>query len=57
VSYQSEDSYLNLLHTCGLSYQQAERVYRSRPSEADFAQFEADLGKKPPISCKITPMG
>lgn len=46
VSYHSADSYLNLLHACGLSYQRAERVYRSRPSEAAIAQFEAQLEKK-----------
>ena len=46
VSYQSEDSYLHLLHSSGLSYQRAERVYRSQPSQVAIAQFQADLEKK-----------
>jgi len=46
VSYHSADSYLNLLHAGGLSYQRAERVYRSRPREAAIAQFEAELEKE-----------
>jgi transposase len=46
VTYQSDDSYLNLLHACGFSYQRAERRYRSRPSEAVIAEFEAELEKK-----------
>ena len=46
VRYQSDDSYLHLLHSSGLSYQRAERVYRSRPSQAAIAQFEAELEKK-----------
>jgi transposase len=46
VSYQSEDSYLHLLHGCGLSYQRAERVYRSQPSQATLAEFQAELEKK-----------
>ena len=46
VSYQDRGSYRNLLHRCGFSYQRAERVYKSRPSEADIAEFEAQLEKK-----------
>lgn len=46
VVYQSKDSYADLLHACGFSYQRAERVYRSRPKEADIATFEAELEKK-----------
>jgi|SRR5688572_17047 transposase len=46
VTYQTEDSYLNLLHECGFSYQRAERVYRSRSSEQQIADFEAKLEKK-----------
>ena len=46
VSYHSEDSYLNLLHECGFSYQRAERVYRSRSTEQQIADFEAKLEKK-----------
>lgn len=46
VTYQSPTSYLNLLHECGLSQQKVEKQYRSRPSEADIADFEAELEKK-----------
>lgn len=46
VSYRSEDSYLKLLHECGFSYQRAERVYRSRSTEQQIADFEAQLEKK-----------
>jgi transposase len=46
VSYQSEDTYQNLLHECGFSYQRTERVYRSRSSEQQIADFEARLEKK-----------
>ena len=46
VSYQDRGSYRNLLHRCGFSYQKAERVYKSRPSEAQIAEFEAELEKK-----------
>jgi len=46
VSYQSDDTYLKLLHECGFSYQRAERVYRSRASEQQIAEFEAQLEKK-----------
>ena len=46
VSYQDDDSYQQLFQRCGFSYQRAERVYRSRPSPADIAAFEAELEKK-----------
>jgi transposase len=46
VSYQSDDSYLKLLHDCGFSYQRTERVYRSRSSDQQIADFEAELEKK-----------
>lgn len=46
VSYRDHGSYRNLFHRCGFSYQKAERVYKSRPSEAEIAEFEADLEKK-----------
>ena len=44
--YRDRGSYRNLLHRCGFSYQQAERVYKSRPSGAEIAEFEAELEKK-----------
>lgn len=46
VVYQDETSYQNLLHKSGFSYQRTTKVYRSRPSEAALAQFEAELEKK-----------
>lgn len=46
IVYTDRGSYRNLLHRCGFSYQKAERVYKSRPSEAEVAQFEAELEKK-----------
>ena len=46
VVYKSDDSYRNLLHECGFSYQKTERVYRSRPDEIVVADFEAQLEKK-----------
>jgi transposase len=46
VVYTDRGSYRNLLHGCGFSYQKTERVYKSRPSEAEVAQFEAELEKK-----------
>jgi transposase len=45
VTFRSETSYRNLLHTCGLSYQTVEKVYRSQPSAAQVADFEAELEK------------
>lgn len=46
VVYDDQGSYRHLLHRCGFSYQRAERVYKSRPSPADIADFEAELEKK-----------
>jgi transposase len=46
VTYRSPGSYRRLLHECGLSYQRAEQVYRSRPDEQTVADFEAELEKK-----------
>lgn len=57
VRYRSRESYRMLLIGSGFSFQQPEGIYRSRPSEAVIADFEADAEKKSPISSKITPMG
>lgn len=46
VVYADVSSYRQLLHECGLSYQRAEGVYKSRPSQAALADFEAELEKK-----------
>lgn len=46
VVYRDESSYQTLLHTSGLSYQRTTKVYRSQPSAAAIAQFEAELEKK-----------
>jgi len=46
VVYQDEGSYRQLFQRSGLSYHRAEKVYKSRPSEAEIAQFEAELEKK-----------
>jgi putative transposase len=46
VVYQDETSYQRLLHSSGLSYQRVAKVYRSQPSAAEIAQFEAELEKK-----------
>lgn len=46
VRYRSVDSYRGLLHECGFSYQQSEKVYRSQPDAPSVAQFEAELEKK-----------
>lgn len=46
VEYRSPGSYRRLLHECGLSYQQTERVYRSQPDQATIADFEAEVEKK-----------
>jgi transposase len=46
VTYQDADSYQQLFHKCNFSYQRPERVYKSRPSEAEIAAFEAELEKK-----------
>jgi len=46
VEYACEDSYRTLLYEAGLSYQRAEGVYRSKPSQTALAEFEAELEKK-----------
>lgn len=46
LNYSCMVSYRNLLHRCGFSYQRSEQVYKSRPSEVDIADFEAELEKK-----------
>ena len=46
VTYQDAGSYRNLFKHCGFSYHRAEQVYKSRPSEAEEAEFEAELEKK-----------
>jgi transposase len=46
VVYREGDSYQALLHESGFSYQRTAKVYRSQPSTADVAQFEAELEKK-----------
>jgi transposase len=46
VVYEDGGSYRRLFDQCGFSYQRAERVYKSRPSEAEIAHFEAELEKK-----------
>jgi len=46
VRYRSENSYYNLMRACGLSYQKAEKIFRSQPSGVDLAEFEAELEKK-----------
>lgn len=46
VEYRTVDSYRNLLHECGLSYQRTEKVYRSQPDAQTVADFEAELEKK-----------
>lgn len=46
VQYRSRESYRLLLVEAGFSFQQPEGIYRSRPSEAVIADFEADTEKK-----------
>ena len=57
VRYLSRESYRLLLIEAGLSFQQPEGVYRSRPSDAVIADFEADAEKKSPTSSKTTRTG
>lgn len=45
VEYQSPTSYLTLLHECRFSQQKAASQYRSRASEQEIADFEAELEK------------
>ena len=46
VVYDDPGTYRDLFAACGFSYQRAERVYKSRPSQAEIADFEAELEKK-----------
>lgn len=46
VVYKDGDSYQALLHESGFSFQRTAKVYRSQPSAAAVAQFEAELEKK-----------
>jgi transposase len=46
VTYQSDTSYRTLFKECGYSLQRTERRYRSRPSDEEIADFEAELEKK-----------
>ena len=46
VNYRDVSSYRKLLQRCGFSYQKAEQVYKSRPSQVDVSDFEAELEKK-----------
>ena len=46
VTYRTDDSYRALLYEAEFSYQRAEGVSRSQPSQADVAQFEEALEKK-----------
>jgi transposase len=46
VTYKRDDSYRQLFHACGFSYQRAERRYRSRPDAQTVSDFEAQLEKK-----------
>lgn len=55
VDYRANDSYRALLYEAEFSYQRAEGVYRSKPSQADVAHFEEELEKKASISDRRTP--
>jgi len=46
VSYQSDNSYRNLLHQSGFSLQRPAGRYRSRSDDLIVADFEAELEKK-----------
>ena len=46
VAYEDPGTYHDLFAACKFSYQRAERVYKSRPSQAQIANFEAELEKK-----------
>jgi len=46
VRYRSRESYRLLLVEAGFSFQRPEGIYRSRPSDAVIAAFEADAEKK-----------
>ncbi len=55
VEYRTGDSYRALLYEADFSYQRAEGVYRSKPSQADVAQFEEALEKKSLTSARRIP--
>lgn len=55
MSYRADDSYRALLYEAEFSYQRAEGVYRSKPSQTEVAQFEEALEKKSSISARRTP--
>jgi transposase len=57
VVYADQGSYRHLFDQCGFSYQRAERVYRSRPSEAEIADFEAELEKSDRFSPRASHRG
>lgn len=46
LTYRTNDSYRALLYEAEFSYQRAEGIYRSKPSQAAVALFEAELEKK-----------
>jgi putative transposase len=46
VTYQSDTSYRNLLHTSRFSLQMPESRYRHRPDDLTVAEFEAEVEKK-----------
>lgn len=46
ITWRSASSYRALLHASGLSVQQVENQYRSRPDDLTVAEFEARLEKK-----------
>lgn len=46
VIYKDNGSLRNLFRRCGFSYHKVEAVYKSRPSQVDVADFEAELEKK-----------
>lgn len=46
VVYRSQNSYYHLMRVCGLSYQKAEKIFRSQPGAVQLAEFEAELEKK-----------
>ena len=54
IRYTDRGSYRTLLQRCGFSYQKTERVYKSRPSEAEVAQFEAELEKSDRFSARAS---
>jgi len=55
VTYRTDDSYRALLYEAEFSYQRAEGIYRSKPSQDEVAQFEQTLEKKSLISAKRSP--